>query len=526
MAVIENSSTSEGDVLTIRPEVPIVGLISLYQFIDTTVGETDTDYFSKQFRYSVDGGLTFSDWVELTLLNIQAVSITKYNQFVIEYQYVRIGDTPDVTLSFDDILVSGDIEDIYYPVFENTPFKQFFVINDLNVFGWALNVLEKLYRKGMILPDYIIRAENNNNLEDEDFIVYWNSITHFFSIIVYFARQFENFETNEILLQEFLKNKDLAFSDGNDLTDLIYIYNNYIAEYKKRGTIKIIEKKGEAGVDGELLRLINYTEFEEFIFCMFQNFETGWCLGKSSPMWSNTENIANIIKGYEFTKDVVDITKYPLINGSYVTLSDGYLVIDEVPATTVCGIGYDGDSAKRIVVNPYEDYEISFRVKQEELLSVISFGVRAYSVDGIELILKDKDNADSNYFIQNFSLKKVNEEYWVRAVLWGWNRNISLLGIPNIGTGGCLKMVDTTINSIVPIITVKRIGTPITTNTYIRDVKIKPLKLNFSRGQLGMHNILYLLFKNNNGALNLNQIKDHISNKLISYNLFLKTKSL
>ena len=214
MAVIENGSTEAGDVLIIRPEVPIVGLISLYQFVDTTVNETETDYFRKEFRYSVDGGTTFNSWTELTLVNIQAVEITKYNQFVIEYRYTRVGETPDTTISFEDILVSGDISAIEYPVYTKTPFSDFFSMNDINVFGWALNVLEKLYRKGMILPDYIQRADNNSNLEDEDFIVYWNSITHFFAIIVYFARQFENFETNEILLEEFLKNKDLAFSDG------------------------------------------------------------------------------------------------------------------------------------------------------------------------------------------------------------------------------------------------------------------------------------------------------------------------
>ncbi len=91
MAIIDNRTTVDGDVLIIKPEVPIVGLISLYNFVDTTVGEDyPTDYYLKEFRYSVNGGVTFGDWQELSLSNIQAVEISKENQFVIEYIYLII----------------------------------------------------------------------------------------------------------------------------------------------------------------------------------------------------------------------------------------------------------------------------------------------------------------------------------------------------------------------------------------------------------------------------------------------------
>jgi hypothetical protein len=523
MAIIDNRVTEEGDVLIIKPEIAIVGLISLYQFVDTTANESETDYFKKEFRYSTDGGLNFVSWTELTLLNIQGVNISKFNQFVIEYRYTRVGDAPEVDLEFQDILVSGEIEDLIYPVFSKTPFKDFFEINNIKVFGWALNVLEKLYRKGLILPDYIQRADNNSNLEDEDFIVYWNSITHFFALIVYFARQFENFETNEILLQEFLKSKDLAFSDNNDLEDLLYLYSHYVDEYKKRGTVQIISKKIDLGIDGELLRLINFVK-EEFIFCLFQNYESGWCIGKSSPLWKNTENILNIIKGYEFTKDVVDITKYPLVNDDYIALNSGYLLIDDVPIDTECGVDYNSSEFK-ITTDPNEDYEISFRVKQESLLEVLNFGLRAYDIEGNALTLKNfNDNSDTNHFFQSISLKKAGTEYWVRAVLWNINKTSDFVSKTNLGAGDCMRSISE-IASIVPIITVSS-SEGVATKTYIRDIKIKPLKVNFSRGQLGIHNLLYLLFKNMNGELNINEIKEHISSKLISYNSFLKVKQL
>jgi len=525
MAVIENRVDAGGDVLIIRPDTPIVGLISLYQFVDTTVGESEIDYFKKEFRYSVDGGLTFSSWLDLTLINIQNVSITKFDQFVLEYRYTRVGSTPDVTLEFDDILVSGTFESLPYPVFGKSVFNDFFSVNNVHVFGWALNVLEKLYRKGLILPDYLERADNNSNLEDEDFIVFWNSITHFFAIIVYFARQFENFETNEIMLEEFLKNKDLAFSSGNDFSDLLYIYSNYIDEYKKRGTLKIIEKKTTGTIDGELLRLINYKTFEEFIFCFFQNYESGWCIGKSSPTWNNTEGIVNLNKGYEPTKEVVNLTNYPLLNSSYISLNSGYIVLDEVPADTVCGIANNGNNSFKIPVDNTQDYEISFRVKTEESLPILNFGVDGYKQDYSDAdILDIRDLSVSKYFCSAFELKKVDTEYWVRAVLWNKNKLQDPDSLLNIGIGNSLKMTDD-VSFIVPIVTVTP-SIEVSTKTYIRDLKVRPLKLNFSRGQLGVHNIIYLLIKNNNGEFGDTKIKDYIANKLVPYNTFVKTKIL
>src|ERR1035437_5553249 len=99
MAIIENVSTEGGDVLSIKTDIPIVGLIALSQFVDTTEGERTTDYFRKEFKYSVNGGLTFSSWIGLTTINIAAVDISKFDAFVIEYRYTRVGTTPDVTLT-------------------------------------------------------------------------------------------------------------------------------------------------------------------------------------------------------------------------------------------------------------------------------------------------------------------------------------------------------------------------------------------------------------------------------------------
>lgn len=528
MAVLENIVTAEGDVLRIRTEAPIVGLLSLSQFVDTTVSESQTDYFLKEFRYSVNGGLTFEEWRDLSLLNIQGVNITKFDSFILEYRYTRVGNTQGVDLEFKDILVSGSIEDLPYPNYNKSAFIHFFSINDINVYGWALNVLEKLYTRGLILPDYIERSANQSNLEDEDFIVYWNSITHLFALVVYFARQFENFSTNSVLVEQFLKSKDLTISPSSSFEDVLYLFNNYIEEYKKRGTNQPLGRKSEGeNIDGEFIRLLGVKEFEEFIFALFQNFESGWCVGKSSPTWTGTENILNLIKGYEFSDQVESLNNYPFLNLQYASVVDGKIELSAVPGGVFSGIGGDTKMIK-IVAN--QDYEISFRVSQSIKSNNITLGCRMYDEDNNEVQPTDI-NSDllSHYFFKQVALNLPNEEYWVRGVLFhhGILGNdevesanlIKASKVPTIGYGSNLVINPNAVR-IAPIIGVEG-GTG---TVKISSVRIRPLRLNFSRGQLGMHNIIYMLARNNNGDLSNEKIEQFISGRLIPYNSFLKTK--
>jgi len=530
MAVIENASTEEGDVLRIRTDTPIVGLISLSQFVDTTTGEDRENYFKKEFRYSVDGGLTYSEWTELTLLNISGVSIVKYDSFVLEYKYTRVGSVPEVTLTFEDILVSGVIEDLPYPQYDKTTYKKFFEVNDLNVFGWALNVLEKLYTRGLILPNYMERGGDQSNLEDEDFITYWNSITHFFAIIVYFARQFQNFETNEILLTQFLKSKDLKIPNDVDLQTLLYIYgptpldtsHTYIDEYKKRGTLAILDQIAEGKeIDGELIRLIEHDVLEELIFALFRNYDNGWCLGKSSPLWKGTEKIVNVIKGYEYTEKVEVLANYPLTEPSFISIVTDKMALRSVDNAVFSGIS--GDTHK-ITVDPTQDYEISFRVSQTIKEAVLVFGARVWDGAGNELILKNVNTEmDTNYFFYGEELNIVSTDYWVRGILFNYLKPTQIGDTLNTGFGANMRLPYNAAK-IVPVI--GTVGTGSANIIKIDNVKVRPLKLNFSRGQLGIHNLIYMMSKNNNGELTDQKVEMFIKEKLIPYNSFLRVNWL
>lgn len=525
MAVIGNRTTEDGDVLIITTDEPVLGLVALNQFTDTTTENPPDNYYKKEFRVSLDGGFTFNSWQELTNENIAATSVHRQAAVVLEYRYTAVGSPEPLDLDFSDILINATAgENLNYKIYDRTVFKRFFEVNDIGVFGWALNVLEKLYKKGLIIPDYVVRDENNNNnLEDQDFITYFNTITHYFALLVYYARRYENINSNKILLEEFLLNKDIELPVDRNLLDMLYLYENYIEEYRKRGTARIIEKVSDgADIDGELLRLIGYDDVDEFIFSILKPHVTGWCMGKSSPTWKGTEFAEGLIKAYEETYDISSLTPYPLLNSSFISLLNGEIKITGVLSSTQSGIGYDGDTGKQIVVDPNVDYEISFRVKQSIKTENITFGCRAYDKDRNELILENSvDGSGTRYFFEKKGLNLVDQYYWVRGIVYNTNEP-NKAGGTTIG-GNNLRLPEN-VAYIVPIIIVDNGTTPDTGNTTsLVDIKIRPLKFNFSIGKLGSRPIIYSLLKNENGELNNDNVERIIKQKLIPYTFFLKT---
>lgn len=138
---------------------------------------------------------------------------------------------------------------------------------------------------------------------------------------------------------------------------------------------------------------------------------------------------------------------------------------------------------------------------------------------------KSTEDTVSNYFLQSFALRKVNQFYWIRGILWKHNKKFNenqdfdINDVLNIGLGNNLKM-NTQTNYIIPRITYIANGVSNTVNIY--GVVVRPLKLNFSRGQLGLRNLIYLFTVNNNGQYSENQLRNIIQQKLLPYNSFLK----
>ena len=563
MAIVNNISTEDGDVLQIQTDVPVVGIVSLTSFADTTVGETGSVYFDKYFRYSTNGGLTFTDWIQLTTINIQNIVIEKTDAFVIQYKYQRVG--LGGTLEFDNVQVDGTYSPLTYPVFNNMIFSSFFTPNGVDVLNWALNVLEKLYKRG-IVPAYVTRDAGG---DDSDYIAYWFTVTHFFAILVYYARQFENIQSSVLMMREFVKGRGVYMRNNPDTDELYYVFDNYIQEILQRGTRHIAEREGQliaggeyyngepiggdliyAEADGELLRLLDNVLTDEFLFALTARGELGWCIGESSPMYTGADNIMNLIKGYEFDETVSNLNLYPLINPLYITLINSQINIASIPNGQVAGIGLtptslnagglyggqpigadliyeDVDISEAFVIDPSLDYEISFRVQKSALTKDLSFGVALFDINGNTVYpVRITDGTVEDRFFAVKGLNLTNTAYWVRGVLYAYPQSLMPSDALNIGFGQNLRASSNAVYMFPVILVENNSGGVLTDAVKIWDVKVRPAALWFSRGMLSARNFIIGFLKNNSVLYNNDQIENIINEELIPYNTFTKLNFL
>lgn len=512
--IIENKTTENGDVLRISTDVPVLGLVLLYGFLDNTSGESPDMYFQKKFRYSKDIGINWSDWQLLTAANIQNVPIRNKESFLFEYAYQHEGRNGE--LYFNWVQLEGEVNQGDDTIYSKTDFKQFFDVNDINVLGWAFNVLEKLYQQG-ILPKYVQRDYTENS---KDFIDYWLSVTHFFALIVYMARQFQDIPGNNILFNLFLEGKGLALSGEETQLQRNYLFAHYIDEYRKRGTASIIDPDGT--VYGEFLRLINYDPQEEFMFFNLVRQNLGWCCDFSSPMWIGTEQILNATKAYEYSESVKDLTKYPIVGSVDVFQYGDYEWLRLATTAGTNGIDVASPTRENLQkISPSIPYEIYFRViaisADGTAPDHLNFGVKGYdeNLQLLDFLNAQTGQAQNSFFteVPTRVLYKVNTEYWFRAVIWradevpGASMNLNFLnGVPLISNRD--------MKYFTPVITQSYVAGD--KSLLIRDVKIKPLQLSVEQGYLSSILPIATYFYNNSGRED-SYIKDFTEQYLLSY---------
>lgn len=241
MAIINNKLTDSGDVVIIKTNVPIVGLIALTDFIDSVEGEDPGKYFYKEFRYTLDG-FNYTDWIELTTQNLNAVDIHPSDTLLLEYRYTRLGTDEDESLSWNNTSVNGTTSTQKNEVYSKSIFQQYFDVNDTEVLNWAINVTEKLYKPG-IVPQYMERGYQDSNAQDRDYIDFWRTVAHFFAFFVVLARKIELFNQDRASFMEYIKQKGLfVCEDDETMENITFFVNRFYDEIRKRGTIKIVEK--------------------------------------------------------------------------------------------------------------------------------------------------------------------------------------------------------------------------------------------------------------------------------------------
>ena len=417
-------------------------------------------------------------------------------------------------------------------IYDKTVFKRFFEENDPQVMAWAENVFEKIASPG-ILPTFI-------NKGGEDFASYWKSVCHLFALVVVYARQMNEIDTNKILFELFIENRGLVTNEITTSEQMQYLFENYVEEYRKRGRLDVVSKEGV--ILGELLRLIEYKDLDEFIFALLMARDSGWTMGYSSPTWNRTDTVSNITKGYEKTVNIEDLSKYPLINPTGVVIvedvdNDG----NSIKAMTFTGnvktgISSEEDKSKLLVISPNLPYQVSAKIKITGAASdqKLHFGVQVYDelqrpMSCIEaftstVVGQSTTPTETNNFVKNegeLIFPDTNIYYDVRGTISKINRSFSEEVQLNFLNGRGLKFQEGA-KYLSLELTQDRTGvqTNALSGVYIYDVKIKPIYLPFYQGYLGEKNVIASYFENN--SLSSNEVvQEFIKTYLISYkNIF------
>ena len=451
----------------------------------------------------------------------------------------------DLNCTYEQQSIPESYKDIAF-----SKMNDYYTIENLE---WAVNVMKKLYDKG-IMASYVNRGDNAD-WEDEDYIDFCWCITYIVSLLVNYDRSLANILFDKDLLFDFLEQKGLFSDQYRDLDKLTYLANNFYSEIRKRGTIDIVRiKSGDEIVSGELMRLINYQVFDEFIFCLCDPERIGWCVNRSSPMYRGLWRVTNCNKAYENTLGIIDINKYPLLNSNLVSIAvqstvEGNIscmLLSNTYGDSTIGIGigtesteeYLTDLTKMVRVDPSLDYEITFiyktvgEVYHVNTYPFIYFGVKAYDDNGV--IISDAFVRVNDYtFSNSFNLDGVNvgstyqdNANWsiARGVIYGLNMQDHIVKV----IGQDLKFTSSNVKNIIP-----QIYYPIISGTAnlsqpisIYDIKIRPLKSEYSRSFLSLKNMILMWYKNNSREKTSERVESDAIDFLLPYNSRLVTKRL
>ena len=540
MAVVDNSLSEIGDVLFIQTQANIAGnILELTSYTDDVEGVTSDRYFTKQFRVSMNG-VVFTSWMDLTTPNLNSVSGLTGGIVYFNFAYTRAGTDTTGLLKFNDVIINGDIEAFSCSGI-TTHLSIFDGYSCGNVYTAELcnNLLKKLYERG-IVPEYIERGDGKT---DTDYVAFWRSISCYFSMFISFAKDFDNIINKSDWLIEYLREKGMYIcADDSLLSDLQYLAGHFYDEIRKRGTIEIIRPKGYTRLDGstvpvngELLRLVCWSTCEELLFALAKPERIGWCVGNSSPMYRHTLYEEQLIKGYENTKPVLDLKKYPLLNSIGVSTqviidpegnntsamrlrNDGFSIGQNV------GIGGNSEDDFRLsmVVSPYLDYEITFWLKVSNRNSEIpkfTLGATCWGcVDGVYGLkqITARTSAINNVFASGFSLPQKERWYFIRAIIYAYKTD--LIAPPddqlNINIGNNLRFASKNVTRMTPHVWMQTRSDKNYCRSYVWDFKVRPLRTNYSNGFLNVANILHIIAKNKNAKYS-NEISENIIRKFL-----------
>lgn len=188
-----------------------------------------------------------------------------------------------------------------YPFYERSIFRKNNRLYALENLRWAYNVLNKAKGTG-IVPTFIDRGK--------DFNVFWEWLSHFYSVIVNFSRQFKDISKKEELLTEYLKQKDIYPNTKISIYEIMEItpegtmrkfirplediFNVY-EEFRERGTKDTYKK----------IQTLLETTSKDLFYCNYlSRKDTSWYLNRYSPTTNEITNDIILTKLQEFSREI------------------------------------------------------------------------------------------------------------------------------------------------------------------------------------------------------------------------------
>jgi len=294
------------------------------------------------------------------------------------------------------------------------------------------------------------------------------------------------------------------------------------------------------GIDGELKRLIDYQDGE--CLCeLISTSELGFVMDMSSPL-SEEASCKNLNKAYE-KGEITNLSKLPLMFTEYLkpVLNNGwisYSLESGMPDRMGVNVIFDSltpwntlDRVKPIGTMPFipipvateeddlDGYEISFVINSTDLID-LTFKLQFYDVNLDRVMnasLEYSDDAPYEIFLdlQQFG-DAIGRDLWIRGVYM--MRKID--GTPNttnINRGHSLYNSLNSAKFLIPIISfTNSIGVEAVT-VKIKDLVVRPLSLNTSKGIISNKNTVVTYLKNESGQSE-EFVSNFIEEKLLPYN--------
>lgn len=469
---------SRGNSLYIQ-SYPVVGVLSLISFLDFTEQEDSERHFDKFFRYS-NNGVDYSEWTALTLENISRINLNSKRVSIFEFRYDKVEKAGENKLKLNKLDVDyteDTVRSIQNNYFENSLFKNFFESDDIRVLDWYVNVLNKLYKKGMV-PDFISRGKTDQ--EKTDYLQFWGSVAKFFAYFVVLAKHFEEFNKDENLLLEFLKQRGIKISQTVDYEIVSLLTKDFLVNFTKRGTRDIYrKKKDQEKYDGELLRLIGYKEGDEFLFIKRQCQEIGWNIGNSSPLYRGMFSVKNSNKFYE-NKEFKDTEQ---ISVDFVYKTDWFIIDSKLDYHLYLEI--KGDSEFKVEVEGVNE--------NNQPVSCVSY----------------KDGSESNVFVERGKMFRGDKTLPVSLFLYNNEKKIFSDDSTTIKQG----------NDLISKPETKKVRFIVSGSNLIISKRVfSVLKTPYSHGLVQVKNIIDTVLKNNNYSMSFKEIHLFIEKYLIPYN--------